>query len=175
MGQIQNAILNALGSVQQMTQLYKLTDAYVEGQNEKRVAAAKAASEEEAKQKYEAAETKRIRNRTAQQAEADILAIPFTEEEEKQFAERYKDLENATPQKRGKAKGDFTDQIALYTGEFTDPEYAKLIREREWLRQKYPTKAERDKKEKANKSPQEQADSNANIKAARARAKGGKK
>lgn len=182
MGQIQNAILNTLGSAQQMAQLYKLTDAYVDKQRKKSAEAAKVAAEEAAQQKFEQAEEKRLRNRTAQQIEKDILANPFTEEEEKKFAEKYKDLEDATSKKRGRPKGDLTNSINLYTGELTDPKYAELLREREWLRQKYPNKEEQkqaqrqaDKKAKAQKSAQEQADTNENIEKAKNMARGGKK
>ena len=81
MGQIQNAVLNTLGSVQQMAQLYKLTDAYTEGQRKKSAAAAKAAAEEEAKQKYEEAEAERLRSRTNNQILADTMATPYSEKE----------------------------------------------------------------------------------------------
>ena len=77
MGQIQNAVLNTLGSVQQMAQLYKLTDAYANKQEGK----AKERAEKEAKQRYEEAEEKRLRNRTSQQMLADTMAIPYSEEE----------------------------------------------------------------------------------------------
>lgn len=172
MGQIQNAILNTLGSVQQMAQLYKLTDAYADRQRKKDAAAAKAAAEEAAQQKFEQAEEKRLRNRTAQQIEADILATPFTKEEDKKFSEKYKDLENATSRKRGKPKGDITNSINLYTGDLNDPKYAELIRERGWLNQKYPAK-DKSGKARAQKSPQEQADTNGNIEKAKNTIKGG--
>ena len=182
MGQIQNAILNSLGSVQQMIQMYKLTDTYVKQQTQKNAKAAKVAAKIEEQQKFEQAEEKRLRNRTAQQIEKDILSTPFTEEEEKKFAEKYKDLEDASPQKRGKPKGDLTNSINLYVGELTDSKYAELLREREWLRQKYPNKSEQqqaqsiaDRKAKAQKSAQEQADTNGNIEKAKNTIKGGKK
>lgn len=168
MGQIQNALLNSLGSVQQMIQMYKLTDAYAKQQEDN----AKERAEKAAQQKFEQAEERRLRNRTAQQIEADILATPFTEEEEKKLSEKYKDLENASPGKRGSSKSDLTDSIRAYVGDFTDPKYAELIRERAWLDKKYPAK-KRQGKAKAQKSAQEQADTNENIEIAKNTIKGG--
>ena len=174
MGQIQNAVLNTLGSVQQMVQLYKLTDAYAEKQESK----AKERAEKEAKQRFEELEKERLRSRTAGQVKEDILATPFTEEEKKKFAERYKDLEGASPRKLIDPRKKLDNSIRIYPGEFTDPKYAELIREREWFKQNYPTAYERDeieKKAKAQKSPQEQANTNDNIARAKKAAKGGKK
>ena len=174
MGQIQNAILNTLGSVQQMAQLYKLTDAYAEKQEGK----AKERAEKEAKQRFEDLEQKRIKSRTAAQAKADILSTPLTEEENKKFSEYYDYAKDYTPQQLKSPRSKLDDSIDAYIGEFTDPKYVELIREREWFRQNHPTKAERDeidKKAKAQKSPQEQADTNGNIEKAKNRARGGKK
>ena len=178
MGQIQNAILNTLGSVQQMAQLYKLTDAYAEKKKKKDAAAAKVAAEEAAQQRFDQAEERRLRSRTAGQAKEDILATPLTEEEKKKFAERYKDLEGASPRKLIDPRRKLDNSISLYPGEFTDPQYAELIREREWFKQNHPTAYERDemdKKAKAQRSPQEQADTNENIEKAKNMARGGKK
>ena len=178
MGQIQNAILNTLGSVQQMSQLYKLTDAYAEQQRKKDEEAAKVAAEEAAQQKFEQAEERRLRSRTAGQIKEDILATPLTEEEKKKFAERYKDLEGASPQKLKEPRKKLDNSIKIYPGEFTDPKYVELIREREWFKQNHPTAYERDEMDKranALKSPQEQANTNENIARAKNMAKGGKK
>ena len=174
MGQIQNAVLNTLGSVQQMAQLYKLTDAYANKQEGK----AKERAEKEAKQRFEDIENKRIRSRTADQAKADILATPLTEEENKKFSEVYNYAKDFTPQQLKNPRSKLDQSIDAYTGEFTDPKYVELIREREWFRQNHPTANERnelDKKARANKSPQEQANTNDNIARAKKAAKGGKK
>ena len=174
MGQIQNAVLNTLGSVQQMVQLYKLTDAYTEGQRKKSAEAAKKAEE----QRFEDIEKERIRSRTAEQAKADILSTPLTEEENKKFSEIYDYAKDYTPQKLKTPRSKLDASIDAYVGEFTDPKYVELIREREWFKQNHPTKAEKDemdRKAKAQKSPQEQADTNDNIARAKNRAKGGNK
>ena len=174
MGQIQNAVLNTLGSVQQMLQMYKLTDAYTEEQRKKSANAARAAE----KQRFEDIEDERIRSRTAAQAKADILSTPLTEEEKRKFSEDYKYAENFTPQQLKNPRNKLDASIDAYAGEFTDPKYVELIREREWFRQNHPTAAEQkeiDKKAKAQKSPQEQANTNENIAKAKNAAKGGKK
>ena len=174
MGQIQNAILNTLGSVQQMAQLYKLTDAYAERQEGK----AKERAEKAAKQKFEETEKERLRSRTAEQAKADILSTPLTEEEKKKFSEVYDYAKNFTPQQLKTPRSKLDQSIGAYVGEFTDPKYVELIREREWFRQNHPTADERkqfDKKGNAQKSPQEQANTNDNIEKAKNAAKGGKK
>ena len=174
MGQIQNAILNALGSAQQMAQLYKFTDAYVKQQTQRSADAARAVEQ----QRFEDLEQQRIRGRTAEQAKADILATPLTEEENKKFSEIYDYAKDYTPQKLRDPRNKLDKSIDAYAGEFTDPKYVELIREREWFRQNHPTKTEKDemdKKAKAQKSPQEQADTNENIKKAKNKAKGGKK
>lgn len=178
MGQIQNAVLNALGSVQQMAQLYKLSDTYIKQQTKRSAEAARVAAEEQEKQKYEQAEKERIKSRTAEQAKADILATPLTEEENKKFSETYNYAKDYTPQQLKDPRSKLDRSIRLYAGEFTDPEYVALIREREWFRQNHPTAAERDemdKRAKALKSAQEQANTNKNIAKAKNTARGGKK
>jgi hypothetical protein len=184
MGQIQNAVLNTLGSVQQMAQLYKLTDAYTEGQRKKSAAAAKKAAEEQAKQKYEDAEAERLKGRTSQQMLADTMAVPYSEEENANYKNMYRDLysnEISDKQKKdtlSKAKRKLTQSITNYPGEQTDPKYTEYLRERQWLENNEDFKylyASKDSKEKAQKSPQEQADTNDNIKKAKKAAKGGKK
>lgn len=174
MGQIQNAILNSLGSVQQMSQLYKFTDAYVKQREDK----AEERTEKAEKQRFEELEQKRIRSRTAEQAKADILATPLTEEENKKFSEVYDYAKDFSPQKLKDPRSKLDKSIDAYAGNFTDPKYVELIREREWFRQNHPTKAEQDemdKKAKAQKSAQEQADTNENIAKAKNKARGGKK
>lgn len=174
MGQIQNAVLNALGSVQQMTQLYKLTNAYAEQQERN----ANERAEKAAKQRFEDIEDERIRSRTAEQAKADILSTPLTEEENRKFSEDYDYAKNFTPQQLKDPRSKLERSIDAYVGEFTDPKYVELIREREWFRQNHPTAAEKkeiDKKAKAQKSAQEQADTNGNIARAKNAARGGKK
>ena len=178
MGQIQNSILNSIGSVQQMIQLYKLTDAYAEKQENENKERAEKEAKEAAQQKFEQAEEERLRSRTAGQAKEDILATPLTEEEKKKFAERYKDLEGASPQKLKYPRNKLDNSIRIYPGEFTDPKYVELIREREWFKQNHPTAYEQDemnKRANALKSPQEQANTNENIARAKNTARGGKK
>ena len=180
MGQIQNAVLNTLGSVQQMAQLYKLTDAYANKQEGK----AKERAEKEAKQRYEEAEEKRLRNRTSQQMLADTMAIPYSEEENANYKNMYRDLysnEISDKQKKdalSKAKRKLTQSITNYPGEQTDPKYTEYLRERQWLENNEDFKylyTSKDGKGKAQKSPQEQADTNDNIARAKKAAKGGKK
>ena len=180
MGQIQNAILNTLGSVQQMAQLYKLTDAYAEKQEGK----AKERAEKEAKQKYEDAEAERLRNRTNNQILADTMATPYSEEEITHYKNTYRDLYSdkiTDEQKKSNlktAKGKLTISINNYKGELNDPDHVAKLRERQWLETnedfKYLYKS-KDDKAKANKSPQEQANTNDNIARAKNAAKGGKK
>ena len=180
MGQIQNAVLNTLGSVQQMAQLYKLTDAYANKQEGK----AKERAEKEAKQRYEEAEEKRLRNRTSQQMLADTMATPYSEEENANYKNMYRDLysnEISDKQKKNalsKAKRKLTESITNYPGEQTDPKYTEYLRERQWLENNEDFKylyTSKDGKGKAQKSPQEQADTNDNIARAKKAAKGGKK
>ena len=180
MGQIQNAILNTLGSVQQMAQLYKLTDAYADKQEGK----AKERAEKEAKQKYEDAEAERLRGRTNNQILADTMATPYSEEEITRYKNTYRDLYSdkiTDEQKKSNlktAKGKLTKSINDYQGELNDPDHVAKLRERQWLETnedfKYLYKS-KDSKGKAQKSPQEQADTNGNIKKAKKAAKGGKK
>ena len=184
MGQIQNAVLNALGSVQQMTQLYKLTDTYIKQQTQKSANAARAAAEAREKQKYEDAEAERLRNRTNNQILADTMATPYSEEEITRYKNTYRDLysDKITDEQKKKtlktAKGKLTNSINKYRGELNDPDHVAKLRERQWLEInedfKYLYKS-KDGKGKAQKSPQEQADTNGNIEKAKNAAKGGKK
>ena len=180
MGQIQNAVLNTLGSVQQMAQLYKLTDAYADEQESD----ARERAEKEAKQRYEDAEAERLRSRTNNQILADTMATPYSEEEITRYKNTYRDLysDKITDEQKKRnlktAKGKLTKSINDYQGELNDPDHVAKLRERQWLETnedfKYFYKS-KDSKGKAQKSPQEQADTNDNIKKAKNAAKGGKK
>ena len=180
MGQIQNAILNTLGSVQQMAQLYKLTDTYAKQQENR----AKENAEKAEKQKYEEEEEKRLRNRTNNQILADTMATPYSEEEITNYKNTYRDLYSdkiTDEQKKNNlktAKGKLTKSINDYQGELNDPDHVAKLRERQWLETnedfKYLYKS-KDSKAKAQKSPQEQADTNDNIARAKKAAKGGNK
>ena len=178
MGQIQNAILNSLGSVQQMTQLYKLTDAYAERQENK----AKERAEKEAQQKYENLKNEYEKNQTVEQVKAKIHAEPYSEEENakyKEFYNRFYDNTYGDNDSRRKAliaeKQAITGLINKYPGDPNDLEYKNLVRKRQWLDNKdfdYLFKG-KDNTAKAQKSAQEQADTNDNIKRAKNAAKGG--
>ena len=184
MGQIQNAVLNTLGSVQQMVQLYKLTDAYTEGQRKKSAEAAKAAAEEQAQQKYEDLKEEYERNQTVEQVKAKIHAEPYSEEETAKYKEFYNRFyDKNTKEEDIKAqiiqeKQDLTKLIKKYKGDINSDEYRDFVRRRQWLDDtkdfKYLYKSNNGKA-KANKSPQEQADTNGNIEKAKNAAKGGKK
>ena len=192
MGQIQNAILNTLGSVQQMAQLYKLTNAYAEQQTKRSAEAAKAAAEVEAQQKYEDLKKEYEKNQTIDQIKAKIHAEPYSEEENKGYKERYsKFYENdntyADNESRRNAliaeKGKLTQLINKFQGNFDSSELREWVRRRQWLDDtkdfKYlyasedQNKPKNKKKGRAQKSPQEQADTNENIAKAKSTIKGG--
>lgn len=180
MGQIQNAVLNTLGSVQQMAQLYKLTDAYAEQQENR----ANQRAEREAQQKYEDLKKEYEKTQTVEQVKAKIHAEPYSEEENAKYKEFYnrfydkntkdEDIKNQIK----KEKQDLTGLITKYQGDINSPEYRELVRRRQWLDDTkdfshlYKGKGG---KGKAQKSPQEQADTNDNIARAKNAAKGGKK
>ena len=187
MGQIQNAVLNTLGSVQQMVQLYKLTDTYIEGQRKKSADAAKAAAEEQAQAKYEDLKKEYEKTQTVEQVKAKIHAEPYSGEENAKYKEfynrfydnTYKD-NDARKKALGKEKRQLTNLITNYQGDINSPEYREWVRRRQWLDDtkdfKYLYESEdKDNKAKAQKSPQEQANTNDNIKKAKKAAKGGKK
>ena len=194
MGQIQNALLNSIGSVQQMLQMYKLTDTYVKQQTQRSAKAAKAAAEAEEQQKYEDLKNKYEKNQTIDQLKARIHAEPYSEEENKGYKERYsKFYENdntyADNESRRNAlineKGQLTQLINKFQGDFDSSELREWIRRRQWLDDtkdfKYlyasedQNKPKNKKKGRAQKSPQEQADTNENIEIAKNTIKGGKK
>lgn len=178
MGQIQNAVLNTLGSVQQMAQLYKLTDAYAEKQEDK----AKERAEKAVQQKFEDLKKEYEKNQTIEQVQAKIHAEPYSEEENAKYKKIYNRFYDNTykddKSRRDaltKEKGDITKLIRSYPGDPNDLEYKNLVRKRQWLDNKdfdYLFKSKGGKK-KAQKSPQEQADTNENIEKAKNAAKGG--
>ena len=178
MGQIQNAILNTLGSVQQMAQLYKLTNAYAKQQEDE----ANQRAEKAAQQKYEDLKKEYEKGQTVEQIKAKIHAEPYSEEENtkyKEFYNRFYDNTYKDDKSRRdaltKEKGDITKLINSYPGDPNDPEYKNLVRKRQWLDNKdfdYLYKGKGGKK-KAQKSPQEQADTNENIEMAKNTIKGG--
>lgn len=171
MGQIQNAVLNTLGSVQQMSQLYKFTDAYVKQREDKAA---------DAKQRDLERDVKTGKIQMAhQQARGKLIAGirqgGFTDEQKKQYEEEYSHLSNLTQKEIGTVKRELTNQIKKIQQinlDPSDPELMDLYLKSEYLEQKYPAK---DKKVKAQKSPQEQANTNENIEKAKNTIKGGKK
>lgn len=172
MGQIQNAVLNALGSVQQMAQLYKLTDAYVEQQENKAAEAKQKSLEQDVK----TGKLQMTHQQTRSKLVAGLREGGFTDEQKAQYKKDYEHFSGLTQKEIGTAKRELTNQIKRTQAVSLDPNNPELIdlySRSEYLSQQYPAGA--DKKAKANKSPQEQADSNSNIKAAKNAAKGGKK
>lgn len=172
MGQIQNAVLNTLGSVQQMAQLYKLSNAYIEQQENKAAEARQRSLERDVK-------TGKIQM-AHQQARGKLVAglreSGFTDEQKKQYEKEYGHLSGLTKKEIGSIKSELTNQIKAtqkISLDPNDPELMDLYLKREYLDQTYPTGA--DSKVRANKSPQEQANTNDNIKKAKKAAKGGKK
>lgn len=186
MGQIQNSVLNALSSVQQMAQMYKLTDAYIKQQTQKSANAARIAAEEEAKQKYEDLKNEYEKKQTVEEIQAKIHAEPFSKEENDAYKKEYnKFYDNTYKDDKSrkdaltKEKGDITKLIRAYPGNLNDLEYKNLVRKRQWLDNEdfdYLFKSRSGGgKAKAQKSPQEQADTNENIEKAKNMAKGGNK
>lgn len=186
MGQIQNAVLNTLGSVQQMVQLYKLTDTYAEQQENR----ANQRAEKAAQQKYEDLKKEYEKGKTVEEIKAKIKSEPFSKEEIDAYKKEYNKFYDNTYKDNGsrkkaltKEKGDITTLINNYPGDASDLanslEYKNLVRKRQWLENEdfdYLFKGRSGGgKEKAQKSPQEQADTNGNIARAKKAAKGGKK
>lgn len=172
MGQIQNAVLNTLGSVQQMAQLYKLSNAYIKQQEDKAAEAKQRSLEQDVK----TGKIQIAHQQTRGKLVAGLREGGFTDEQKKQYEKEYSHLSNLTQREIGAIKKELTDQIKA-TQKISlnpdDPELMDLYMKREYLSQAYPTRA--DSKAKASKSPQEQANTNDNVKKARAAAKGGKK
>lgn len=180
MGQIQNAILNTLGSAQQMAQLYKFTDAYVKQQEDK----ANQRAEKAAKQEFEDLKKEYERNQTVEQVKAKIHAEPYSEEETAKYKEFYKRFYDKNTKDGDlkaqitKEKQDLTNLIKKYKGDINSDEYRDFVRRRQWLDDTKDFNhlyKGRSGKAKAQKSPQEQADTNGNIEKAKNTAKGGKK
>lgn len=171
MGQIQNAILNTLGSVQQMAQLYKFTDAYVK-QREGKAAEAK---QRDLEREVKTGKIQMAHQQTRGKLIAGIRQSGFTKEQEKQYEEEYGHLSSLTQKEIGTIKSKLTNQIKKIQQislDPNDPELMDLYLKSEYLEQTYPAE---DKKAKAQKSAQEQADTNKNIKKAKNTARGGKK
>ncbi len=176
MGQIQNAILNALGSAQQMAQLYKLTDAYADK--------LKNVSEEEAKKKY----SKFLeRNKI----DSEILKTPLSAEEKAKYEEEFKDVftrrENedirafgARRKKGTESEPGLERQIenlySSFSGDLLSDEYKDLVRKRAFVAQKNKELDNQRKKELDTlRKAQTQADTNESISISKTIAKGGKK
>ena len=155
-----------------MAQLYKLTDSYVK-QRENKAA--------EAKQRDLERDVKTGKVQMAhQQARGKLIAGirqgGFTEEQKKRYEEEYGHLSGLTQKEIGSVKSALTNQIKKIQQinlDPNDPELMDLYLKSEYLNQTYPAGA--DSKVRANKSPQEQADTNDNIARAKKAAKGGKK
>ena len=176
MGQIQNAILNALGSAQQISQFYKLTDTYAKGLKEQ--------SEKEAKSKYS-----RFLERS--KVDAEILKEPLSEEEKAKYEEQFKDVftrrEGESERAFGGRRKYGTEKMPglaratenlyeTFSGDFLSDEYKELVRRREFISQKN-RELDKQRKKELNllRQAQEIADTNENITNSRAIIKGGKK
>ena len=183
MGQIQNAILNSIGSVQQMMQMYKLTDAYANK--------LKNVSEKEAKDKYN-----KFLERN--KVDAEILKTPLSAEEKAKYEEEFKDVFTRREgerevdfgnrrKKRGDASGpgleaQLDNIYSSFSGDLLSDEYKDLVRKRNFVYQKNKEldkqRAKENKEKRQNNSlnkAQEQADTNENISISKNIAKGGKK
>lgn len=184
MGQIQNAILNTLGSVQQMAQFYKLTDAYVKQQTQRSADAARAAAEVEAQQKYEDLKKEYEKGKTVEEIQAKIKSESFSKEENDAYKKEYnKFYDNTYRDDKSRKNALTTEKVKLtelikkYPGDPNDLEYRNLVRKRQWLENKdfdylFKSRSGGGKK-KAQKSPQEQADTNESIEKAKNTIKGG--
>ena len=177
MGQIQNAILNTLGSVQQMAQLYKLTDAYTNK--------LKNVSEQEAKDKYN-------KYLERSKVDAEILKTPLSAEEKAKYEEEFKDVftrrENEDERtfgnrrkKRGDASGPGLERqldnlYSSFSGDLLSDEYKDIVRKRAFVYQKNTElDNQRARERQSIRRAQEQADTNENIEKAKNIARGGNK
>ena len=176
MGQIQNAILSTIGSIQQMTQLYKLTDAYANK--------LKNVSEQEAKDKY----SKFLeRNKV----DSEILKTPLSAEEKAKYEEEFKDI---FTRREGESETDFGNRrkwgkenkpglerqlenlYNSFSGDFLSDEYKDLVRKRAFATQKNKElDNQRARERQLTRKAQAQADTNENIERAKNIARGGKK
>ena len=176
MGQIQNAVLNTLGSIQQMAQLYKLTNAYADK--------LKNVSEKEAKDKY----SKFLeRNKV----DSEILKTPLSAEEKAKYEEEFKDIftrrENEDIRAFGARRKKGTESepglerqldnlYGSFSGDLLSDEYKNLVRKRAFVYQKNKElDNQRARERELTRRAQEQADTNENIEKAKNIAKGGKK
>ena len=191
MGQIQNAILNSLGSIQQMTQMYKFTDAYIKRQEDK----AAEARQRDLERDVKTGKLQMAHQQTRGKLVADIRQGGFTEDQKKRYEKEYGHLSGLTGTEIGTVKGQLTNLIKKtqqITLDPNDPELTELYLKSEYLDETYPNKEEQkkaerqankdkkekaqrqtDKKAKAQKSAQEQANTNENIEKARDTIKGG--
>ena len=183
MGQIQNAVLNTIGSIQQMAQLYKLTDAYANK--------LKNVSEKEAKNKL----SKYLER---SKVDSEILKTPFSAEEKAKYEEEFKDIFTRREgekeidfgnrrKKRGDASGpgleaQLDNIYGSFSGDLLSDEYKDIVRKRAFVYQKNKElDKQRDKENRTKRQnntlnrAQEQADTNENIEIAKNIAKGGKK
>ena len=176
MGQIQNAILNTIGSIQQMAQLYKLTDAYANK--------LKNVSEKEAKDKYN-----KFLERN--KVDSEILKTPLSKEEKAKYEEEFKDVftrrENedirafgARRKKGTKSEPGLERQLDnlynSFSGDFLSDEYKDLVRKRAFVTQKNKElDSQRRRELDTLKKAKEQADTNENISISKNIARGGKK
>ena len=174
MGQIQNAILNALGSAQQMLQMYKLTDAYANK--------LKNVSEKEAKDKYN-----KFLERN--KVDSEILKTPLSAEEKAKYEEEFKDVftrrENEDIRAFGARRKKGTESepglerqlenlYNSFSGDLLSDEYKDLIRKRAFVTQKNKELDNQRRKElETLRKAQEQADTNENIEKAKNTIKGG--
>lgn len=176
MGQIQNSILNSIGSVQQMIQLYKLTDAYANK--------LKNVSEKEAKDKYN-----KFLERN--KVDSEILKTPLSKEEKAKYEEEFKDVftrrENEDIRAFGARRKKGTESepglerqldnlYSSFSGDLLSDEYKDLVRKRAFVTQKNKELDNQRRKElETLRKAQEQADTNENISISKNIAKGGKK
>lgn len=180
MGQIQNAVLNTIGSIQQMTQLYKLTDAYTNK--------LKNLSEKEAKDKYN-------KFLERDKVDSEILKTPLSAEEKAKYEEEFKSVftrrENEDIRAFGARRKKGTEiepglerQLEnlynSFSGDLLSDEYKDLVRKRVFVAQKNKELDNQRRKENQAKrknnslnKAQEQADTNENIEKAKNIARGG--
>ena len=184
MGQIQNSILNSIGSVQQMIQLYKLSDVYARQQEKD----ANERAEKAAQENYEKLKQEYEKGKTVEEIQAKIKSEPFSKGENDAYKKEYNKFydntykdNNSRKKALVKEKQDVTNLIRNFPGDPSDLanslEYKNLVRKRQWLENKdfnYLFKGgSGGGKKKAQKSPQEQADTNENIAKAKDTIKGG--
>ena len=133
MGQIQNAVLNTLGSIQQMAHLYKFTNSYANK--------LKDLSNQEAKDRYS-------RYLERNKVDAEILKTPLSAEEKAKYEEDIKDIftrrENESETAFGKRRKWGTESnpglaratenlYNSFSGDFLSDEYKDLVRKRAFV------------------------------------------